>query len=132
MRELALAITGLAFLTVLGAGAAQADDVSSAERAGMGDFDATGFVPCAQHLGQPTSSCKFGVAREGGGTATVVVTRTDGTKRALFFADGGFLSADTSQADGYPEYSATREADLNFIRVGVERYEIPDAVIFGG
>jgi len=105
---------------------------SSAERAGKGDFDATGFVPCARHLGQPTTSCALGVAREGGGTATVVVTHPDGFRRALFFVEGKFLSADTSQSDGYPEYSATKESDLNFIRVGPERYEIPDAVTFGG
>jgi hypothetical protein len=107
-------------------------DKSSAQRAGEGDFDATGQIPCAQYSGQPMGQCDFGVAREGGGTATVVVTRPDGMTRALFFIDGEFNSADTSQADGYPEYGATREADLNMIRVGAERYEVPDAVIFGG
>ena len=75
--------------------------------------------------------CDFGVAREGGGTAAVVVTRPDGTTRALFFTDGRFESADTSQANGYPEYGASREADLNLIRVGAERYEIPEVVVFG-
>ncbi len=132
MRNLALAITVMALCTGLGAGPALADDASSAERAGMGDFDATGTIPCAQHAGQPTAPCAFGVARESGGSATVVVTRPDGITRALFFIDGEFLSADTSQADGYPEYDATKEADLFFVRVGEERYEIPDAVIFGG
>lgn len=105
---------------------------SAAERAGMGDFDATGQIPCAQVAGQPMGQCDFGVAREGGGGAAVVVTRPDGSTRTLFFADGAFLSADTSQADGYPEYSATKEADLFHVKVGAERYEIPDAVIFGG
>ncbi len=105
---------------------------SSAERAGMGDFDATGQIPCAQVAGQPMGHCDFGVAREGGGGATVVVTRPDGRTRALFFENGAFLSADTSQADGYPAYSATKEADLFQVKVGDERYEIPEAVILGG
>lgn len=113
---------------------AAANDAASTAttRAGQGDFDAKGQIPCAQHKGQPMGQCQFGVARAGGGTATVVVTKPDGGTRALFFVDGKFNSADTSQADGYPAYSATRESDLNMIRVGDERYEIPDAAIFGG
>jgi len=101
-------------------------------RAGQGAFDATGKVPCAQFAGQPMGQCNFGVARDGGGTATVSVTRPDGVRRALFFQDGKFVSADTSQADGYPAISSRKESDLHMIRVGSERYEIPDAAIFGG
>lgn len=123
-----VAITGDAHA----AHAPAANDNDSAERAGQGQFDARGQIPCAQHAGQPMGSCAFGVARGGGGSATVVVTRSDGTTRAQFFDKGRFASADTSQADGYPEYGATRESDLNLIQVGTERYEIPDAVILGG
>jgi hypothetical protein len=101
-------------------------------RAGQGVFDAGGWIDCAQAEGAPLTPCGFGVARDGGGTATVVVTKPDGVPRALFFEDGAFISADTSQADGYPQASATREADQFMIRVGNERYEIPDAVVFGG
>jgi len=105
---------------------------SAAERAGRGDFDASGQIPCAQVRGQPMGPCDFAVARGPGGEATVVVTRFDGTTRALFFEGGAFFSADTSQADGYPASGATKEADLFIIRVGDERYEIPEAVVFGG
>jgi hypothetical protein len=42
------------------------------------------------------------------------------------------LGADTSEADGYHEFRADKESDLHLIRVGPERYEIPDAVILGG
>lgn len=103
----------------------------SALRAGEGRFDATGKVPCAQAPGQPMGQCQFGVARAGGGDATVVVTRPDGRTRALFFRRGRPTGADTSQADR-GEFTATREGDLNVIRVGKERYEIPDAVVLGG
>ncbi len=105
---------------------------SPAERAGLGRFNATGTLPCKQLPGQPTSQCPFGVARGPGGSAAVVVTRPDGDTRALFFKNGRFLSADTSQADGYPPYGATRDGDMFVVTVGAERYEIPDAVVFGG
>lgn len=104
----------------------------SALRAGQGDFDATGQVPCAQSAGQPMTRCDFGVARAGGGYATVVITKPDGFKRAVFFRMGIPIGADTSQADGYGEFQREKESDLHHIRVGNERYEIPDAVVLGG
>ena len=103
----------------------------SALRAGKGMFDAMGKLPCAQYRGQPMRGCEYGVARAGGGYATVVVKMTDEAQRALFFRMGTPVGADTSQADGYPEFRSTKENDLHMIRVGDERYEIPDAVIFG-
>jgi hypothetical protein len=42
------------------------------------------------------------------------------------------VGADISRADGYPEFRATGESDMHMIRLGKERYEIPDAVILGG
>lgn len=116
-------------------GWAAADYLEKADaslRAGQGAFDATGPIACAEADGEPMSWCNFGVAREGGGTATVVITRPDGRTRAIFFIDGVANSADTSEADGYHEFGAERQGDVTLIRVGPERYEIPDAVIFGG
>jgi hypothetical protein len=49
--------------------------------------------------------------------------------RAIYFRMGKPLGADTSQAEGHPEFRATKESDLNLIRIGNERYEIPDAVV---
>ena len=103
----------------------------SALRAGQGDFDATGSIPCAMSVGQPSALCEFGVSRAGGGYATVVVKRPGGGTRAIFFQLGRPLGADTSEAD-WGEFSATREGDLNLVRIGEERYEIPDAVVLGG
>ena len=104
----------------------------SALRAGQGIFDATGTIPCAQYRGQPMTECEFGVARAGGGYATVVIKKTDSINRAIFFRMGKPTGADTSEADGYPEFRANKEDDLHIIRIGDERYEIPDAVILGG
>lgn len=112
-------------------GSVAAGDDDSALRAGRGDFDATGSIPCAMTLGQPSSSCSFGVARAGGGYATVVVSKADGGRRAIYFRMGRAIGADTSEADP-GEFSVRREGDLHFIRVGDERYEIPDAVVLGG
>ena len=104
----------------------------SALRAGQGKFDATGKIPCSQSAGEPTMQCPFGVARAGGGYATIVIQKPDGRSRAIFFRMGRPIGADTSQADGYPEFGASKESDLHLIRVGEERYEIPDAVVLGG
>jgi hypothetical protein len=102
------------------------------ERAGAGKFNATGKIPCAQNKAQPMGQCDFGVARGGGGTATVVVTRPDGRKRTIFFEKGKATGADLSQADGNMTFRATKEADLFRIQAGDERYEIPEAAVFGG
>ena len=105
---------------------------SRSERAGQGKFDTRAQIPCAEHKGQPMGRCEFGVARAGGGYATVVVKEPDGITRAIYFRMGKPIGANTGQPDGYPEFRATRERDLNLIRVGDERYEIPDAVVLGG
>jgi hypothetical protein len=103
----------------------------SALRAGQGDFDATGQIPCAQEAGQPMGQCDFGVARAGGGAATVVVTRPDGRPRAIYFANGVAIGADTSEADP-GAFSAERDGDLTRVQVGDERYEVIDAIVLGG
>jgi heat shock protein HslJ len=104
----------------------------SAQRAGQGQFDATGNIPCAQLVGQPMFQCEFGVARAGGGYATVIIKKPGGRTRAIFFRMGKPVGADTSEAGGDSEFQATKENDLHLIRIGNERYEIPDAVVLGG
>jgi heat shock protein HslJ len=104
----------------------------SALRAGQGRFDATGQLPCAFAAGQPTGECHFGVARAGGGYATVVVEKPDGRTRAIFFRMGRPLGADVAESEGRLDFRATKDGDLHRIRIGNERYEIPDAVILGG
>lgn len=94
-------------------------------------YHATGSIPCSMGGGQPTGSCEFGVTREGNGSGTVTVTKPDGRQRNIFFDNGTAIGADVSQADP-GEFSASKESDLSIVRIGQERYEIPDAVIFGG
>ena len=104
----------------------------SALRAGQAQFDATGFLPCASAVGQPMGQCAFGVARAGGGYATVIIQKPDRRSRAIFFRMGRPIGADVSEAEGPHDFQSSKDGDLSFIRVGNERYEIPDAVVFGG
>ena len=95
------------------------------------DFHATGKIPCSMGSGQPTGSCDFGVTREGNGSGMVTVTKPDGRTRAIFFEKGKATGCDASQADP-GEFHASQQGDLHIVRIGGERYEIPDAVISGG
>jgi hypothetical protein len=113
-------------------GAVARGEDDSALRAGKGEFDASGSIACAMAPGQPMEQCPFGVARAGGGYATVVVTRPDGRKRMLTFRMGEAIGADTSEADTTGSFSATKENYLYRIKVGQERYEVFEAVVFGG
>jgi hypothetical protein len=120
-------------VVITGGAQSGADPLGDAAlRAGQGQFNATGKIPCAQAPGQPMGQCDFGVARAGSGTAAVSVTMPDGRKRMIMFQKGKAVGADLSQADGNMKFSASKQADLFQIRAGDERYEIPDAVINGG
>jgi hypothetical protein len=125
--------SGSAATTGKGTSAAgESAKAEASQRAGEGKFDATGNVPCARYKGQPMGQCAFGVTRDGGGTAAVAVTRQDGRKRFIFFEKGKAVGADLSQADGNMNFRAVKKADLYLIEAGDERYEIPEAVVFGG
>lgn len=95
------------------------------------DYHATGTITCAMGGGQPAGSCAFGVKRKGNGSGTVIVTKPDGRKRTIFFENGNATGADTNEADP-GEFAARKQNDLSIVLVGEERYEVPDAVIFGG
>ena len=61
----------------------------------------------------------------------VTLTKPDGRTRTIFFEEGKATGYDVSQADP-GEFKATKEGDIYIIHIGQERYEIPEAVIFGG
>lgn len=112
--------------------------VAAADKAGSTDavvagtaFHATGNIPCAMAAARPMGSCPFGVTRKGTGSGTVRITKPDGRTRAIFFENGKATGADVSQADP-GAFRAARQGDLTTVRIGDERYEIPDAVISGG
>lgn len=133
IRQLLLIAAASAVLPIFAAESSSTPQkASSSERAGQGQFDARGNIPCAESKGQPMGQCKFEVARDPMGSATVKVTLPSGKTRFIFFEEGKAISADLSQADGDMTFTSTNKADLYTIRAGHERYEIPEAVVFGG
>ncbi len=116
-----VAITG-------GAAAAPAGDA----RVAGTNFNATGRIPCARTAGQPMGQCQYGVVRRGPGAADVTVTWPDGGNRVIVFERGRPSGFDQSQADGNARLTSSKEADLFRIRIGAQRFEIPEAVIDGG
>jgi hypothetical protein len=90
-------------------------------------FDATGLVPCAVELGQPTRDCPFGVVRDGPGNAGVWFALAGGQERQSLFEAGAPVATDIDAAVTFE-----KEADLFLVRIGDERFEIPEAVVNGG
>jgi hypothetical protein len=93
-------------------------------------YHATTEIPCSIGGGAPTGSCPAGVKRQGQ-AAIVTITRPDGRSRTIFFENGRATGYDQSEADS-GKFSVSRQGDLNIIQIGPERYEIPDALPFGG
>ena len=96
------------------------------------NFSATGSLNCARLSGQPMRSCRFGVVRRGGGDADVTVFWPDGGNRVIFFKNGRPQAYDQSQADGNARMTWTRAGDLTLVTIGSQRFEIIDAIVFGG
>ena len=94
-----------------------------------GNFNARGTVPCKAGRGMPTSNCDFGVVRRGSGDADVHISTSNGL-RIIYFQNGRAVGYDRSQGGG--DFRASREGDLYIVNIGNERYEIPEAVIYGG
>jgi hypothetical protein len=90
-------------------------------------FHATGQVPCSGDGSAPSAACPFGVDRLGGGSGRVVLTAPGGGARVVFFEDGVVRAV-----DGAAGFSVVRDGDGTILRIGLERYDIPDAVITGG
>lgn len=95
------------------------------------NFNATSDIPCSRVAGQPSTSCKAGVVRRGDGNSDVTVFWPDGGSRTLFFKGGEFTGADTSEADGEVRTSSSVENGLYLIRVGAQRFEVPDVLVLG-
>jgi hypothetical protein len=95
------------------------------------NYHATTEIPCSMGGGAPTTSCFAGVERQGGGSGMVTVTKPDGRTRTIYFEKGRATGYDQSQADP-GKFSASRQGDTTIVHIGQERYEIFDAMLFGG
>jgi hypothetical protein len=96
------------------------------------NFNATGDLPCARSAGQPMQTCKFGVVRRADGGGDVTVFWPDGGNRVIFFEKGAPSGFDQAEADGGAKMKASKDADLFKITIGDQRFEIPEAIVFGG
>lgn len=94
------------------------------------NFHATGEIVCVDENGE--ASCPFGVVRHGNGTADVTITRPDGRPRTIFFEGGKAVAADIAEADGDVEFAVERQGDMSIVTIGDQRYEVFDAIVFGG
>lgn len=117
-----------------GAAAGPTDKSSDALVKGT-DYNATAEIECEGYRLAAAGRCPAGVKRNGeGGVTTVKVSWPKGGSRAILFKDGKVLSADTSQADGSAKFKveSSRAGDITTVRIGPERYVIPDAFVTGG
>ena len=90
--------------------------------------EARGMIPCATASGQPMGTCSFRVSRGSGGTASVWVALPGGGERYLDFREGQLVGSDPGTTASH-----SRNGDLNMVSInGTERYELPDAVLYGG
>ena len=96
------------------------------------NFNAIGKVECFPTAAAAAQMCDFGVNRDGGGTGTVIVTLPDGQARAILYSAGvpvGFIESETDRGIAF---ETRRQADGYSVVIGLARFVIPDAVIYGG
>jgi hypothetical protein len=63
---------------------------------------------------------------QSGGNAQVTVSWPDGARRIIYFENGVAVRSDASAA-----LSAEKKAGISIVRIGNERYDIPDASLPG-
>ncbi|MGD9786031.1 MAG: SH3 domain-containing protein [Hyphomicrobiaceae bacterium] len=98
------------------------------EAAAPGDHQAKGQIPCSTSEGQPMRQCGFRVTRGPNGNASVWVDIGGGKERYIEFRSGKPITSEAGL-----EATFEKSGDLYIIRMGgKERYEIPEAVVFGG
>lgn len=99
-------------------------------RAKAGDFDASGEVRCAQEVGQSLGACAAEVARADG-SAVVVVTFPNGFSRILMFGDARFLRGNATMSGVGTDADWTLSDGVYRVRVDDQRFELPEALVFG-
>ncbi len=77
-------------------------------------------------------SCRFGVVRQGNGNGHITVSWPDGGNRMIFVQDNLPMRYDQSEADAGARLTVGHEADFCQVRIGTQRFEIPEAVMTGG
>ncbi|MDW4499742.1 hypothetical protein R5H30_17240 [Sulfitobacter sp. D35] len=99
-------------------------------QAKAGAFDAMGEVRCAQEVGQTLGICVADVARHER-SAAVVVTFANGFARTLTFEDGDFLRGNATMSGVGTDIEWELVEGLYRVRVDDQRFELPEALVFG-
>lgn len=98
-------------------------------------YNATAEIECSGYRNHSAGRCPAGVKRKQEDGLTIVeIQWPKGDSRMLMFKDGKILGANTNQADGSAAFEVVgeRKDDVTTVRIGPERYVIPDAFIMGG
>lgn len=91
-------------------------------------YHATATVTCVPPFASAAESCDAGVIRRGrDGTASVVMTGKNKLVRRILFVGGKPTASDAAEA-----MTATKQGDVTQVKIGEERYDIPDAFLTGG
>ncbi len=92
------------------------------------NYNATGNIPCSTYENAPMNQCGFGVVRTGGGSGILTVELPQGGQRSIRFEGGVPVSSDAPGG-----VTSERSGDLQRVFIGTnERYEVVDAILFGG
>ena len=94
-------------------------------------FTASTIIPC-ERPGTGKVQCDAGIVREGNGNGFVMIFWPDSGNRVLYIENGDVVRYDEAEADGGAELSVTRQGDVQNVTIGDARFEIFDAMIFGG
>lgn len=103
----------------------------SKKRARRKRFDETAVAACAQERGETLGVCDVGVARSGGGDATISATFPNGFSRLLFFEHGDFIRASSTMSGVGTDTDWELENGLHRIRVDDQQFEIREQFVLG-
>lgn len=111
-------------------GSAGADVSEAAKRAKSGEFETAGEVRCAQEVGQSLGTCDAMVARADR-SAAVVVTFPNGFSRTLTFSGREFLRGNATMSGVGTDTDWRLDGGMYHVRVDDQRFELPEALVFG-
>ncbi len=94
-------------------------------------YNATGNLTCLIGGGNVATDCGFGVIRYGNGTADVEVTRPDGSSVTIHFVEGDVVGYERHH-HGPGGFASEHVDDVTVVTIGADRYELVDAIIYGG
>lgn len=95
------------------------------------NYHATGPLDCRLRAFGRILQCQQGVIRLGNGSASVTIRKPDGSKRTITFNKGMPVGYDQDVIGPMP-MTWTKQNYQTTVRIGVETFIIPDAIVWGG